>query len=376
MNNKARGQWKKHIVKKAPSPLKRALKNFDDVNAVVASDFNKDGEIDIMASFNGKVALYKGPEWTEFIVMPEMPKDRNGVIAKRGCIHATLMDVDGDGDMDFIGSNRMLFWLECPKDPFKDKWVRRMISLDVNGAHCVTTGDVDKDGKIDLIANSWRDVNASPIPNSITWMSVPKDPYKSGYWTPNVFANRDAPGRNHYMGFGDVNKDGRPDIACAAPGGGWAAWWEQPKNAKGPWKKHIISDKQPGATNILVLDLNGDKNTDFLLSRGHKKGLLWFKAPEYKAIIIDAEFSTPHSLAAADIDGDGDIDFVSCSAASGGQTAWYENNGKGKFTKHLMDKNQSSYDIRLVDMDGDKDLDMLIGGHKSQNIVWFENPLK
>jgi len=29
-----------------------------------------------------------------------------------------------------------------------------------------------------------------------------------------------------------------------------------------------------------------------------------------------------------------------------------------------------------VDMDGDRDLDALIAGQQSKNVVWYENPLK
>ena len=51
-----------------------------------------------------------------------------------------------------------------------------------------------------------------------------------------------------------------------------------------------------------------------------------------------------------------------------------ENSGNGEFTRHIIGRNQGSYDIRAVDMDGDKDLDLLIAGHTSKNIVWLENP--
>ena len=234
----SKAKWKKHIVK-AGNPVPGSKNHFPDVNAVSANDFDKDGHIDIIASFDGKVTLFKGPDWKESVILPQMPPDRTGRIAKRGCIHATLMDVDQDGDLDFIGSNRMIFWLECPKNPFKDEWTCRMVSLEVNGAHCVITADVDRDGKVDLIANSWRDKSESTIPNSITWLSAPKNPQKGQLWKPNLFANNDAPGRNHYMGFGDVNKDGRGDIACAAPAGGWFAWWEQPIDPTKAWKKNM-----------------------------------------------------------------------------------------------------------------------------------------
>ena len=54
---------------------------------------------------------------------------------------------------------------------------------------------------------------------------------------------------------------------------------------------------------------------------------------------------------------------------------WYENSGSGRFTRHLIGENQGAYDIRATDMDGDNDLDLLVAGHTSRNIVWYENPL-
>ncbi|MDF1660097.1 MAG: VCBS repeat-containing protein, partial [Verrucomicrobiales bacterium] len=59
-----------------------------------------------------------------------------------------------------------------------------------------------------------------------------------------------------------------------------------------------------------------------------------------------------------------------------GVAKWYENDGSGNFTAHLIGIDQGSYDTRAVDMDRDGDLDVLIAGHASQNVVWFENPLK
>ena len=58
------------------------------------------------------------------------------------------------------------------------------------------------------------------------------------------------------------------------------------------------------------------------------------------------------------------------------KAAWFENDGKGKFTTHIIHDDQAAYDIRLVDMDADGDLDALIAGQQSKNVVWYENPLK
>ena len=54
----------------------------------------------------------------------------------------------------------------------------------------------------------------------------------------------------------------------------------------------------------------------------------------------------------------------------------YENDGRGSFTNHILGEDQAAYDIRALDMDGDTDLDLLIAGQRSANVVWFENPLR
>ena len=123
-------------------------------------------------------------------------------------------------------------------------------------------------------------------------------------------------------------------------------------------------------------DIDENGKMDYLATRGHGKGVLWFKGPEFTQIEIDPELVYPHSLDLADLDEDGHIDAVSCGKEADGVVAWYENDGGGKFTKHVIDENQGSYDTRAVDMDGDNDLDVLIAGHASNNVVWYENPLR
>lgn len=356
--------WKKHIVHTG----------FRTATAV-AADFTGDGKPDIISNSAGKTRLFVAPTWKEIILNDD---------PKHGCIHSEVIDVDGDGDFDYIGARYMpglVFWLECPDKPLTQRWRYHLVDNKVNGIHGLIVGDVDKDGKLDLLANSAQPLE--PFPNSLAWLRIPKHPRAAERWERYIFADKDAPGLSHYLGFGDVNGDGRPDACSGAKGGpsavpgtgNWFAWWEAPENPKDVWKKHLIADEQPGATNIHPADVNGDGKVDFIASRGHGKGVVWFEAPHWKEHDIHATIQEPHALVAVDMDDDGDVDAATCAYGSK-LAVWFENDGKGKFTTHIVGRDQESYDIRAVDMDGDKDLDLVIGGRASKNVVWYENPRK
>lgn len=342
-------------------------------NTAVAGDFTGDGKADVICLAGGKARLLTAPDWKETIL--EEDRDLKG-------IHSSMMDVDGDGDLDFIGcqhSPGVIFWLENPEHPLEDEWKYHLIDDRINGVHGLIVGDVNGDGRSDLVA-----ISALPtgqFANSVVWYTIPQDAAKM--WNRHIAADGDAPGLSHYMGIGDVNGDGRADIACAAKGGDadktksgeWFAWWLAPKGYGDGWKKEIVSDVSPGATNIHPVDVNGDGKTDFIASQGHSQGVFWFEGPKWKRHTIDAEIEGPHCLVAIDMDGDGDIDAATCGKDSK-TVAWYENNSKGEFTIHPITSNQAAYDIRAFDMDGDGDLDLIIAGQASKNVVWCENPRK
>ena len=216
----------------------------------------------------------------------------------------------------------------------------------------------------------------------MAWFKVPKNPVMAEQWERYVFADRTARGGSHYFGFGDLDGDGWGEIAIGAKGapfedGNWFAYWTNPGKGgvKEAWEKTGIAENQLAATNILPGDLNGDGTMDFLASRGHSQGVIWFEGPDWTLHTIDQEIKSPHSLTLADLDGDGDLDRPSCGFESQ-EVAWYENDGKGGCTKHLLDVAQESYDLRSVDMDGDGDLALLNAGRATGNVVWYENPLK
>lgn len=353
--------WKKHVI-------------FEDrhCNTVVAGDFTGDGHVDVISNSGGQCHLHIGPDWKHVVLYEN---------ADHQCIHSEVMDVDQDGDLDYIGARYnpgLIFWLE--NNGSLEGWKWHLVDDQVHGIHGLLVGDVDLDGMPDLIANSAQP--KEPFPESLVWYRTPRQ--GSDRWQRTVAAAKDAPGLTHYLGLGDVNMDGRPDILTGAKGGpqaepnsgDWFAWWEAPADPTLPaWKKHMISDQEPGATNLVVVDVDRDGINDILASRGHGMGLCWFKGPDWQRTDFGSELDGPHCLTVSDFDGDGDIDAATCAQYSK-VTAWFENDGQGRFTMHKLDDNQAAYDIRTADIDGDGDLDLLVAGQTSKNVVWYENRMK
>lgn len=354
--------WKKHTVYEGAACM-----------TAVAGDFTGDGLVDVVCNADNKTRLLVAPNWRELILDDD---------AQHNFIHSEAFDVDGDGDLDYIGARYnpgKIVWLEQPQRPLEDQWTLRLIDDQVHGIHGLLQGDVDSDGHIDLLATS-----AQPLPpfaNSLAWFKKPQDVQAASSWQRHIFAQRDAPGLTHYLGFGDINGDGRPDAATGAKGGEqdktglgeWFAWWEAPTDPTAAWRKHPLPGIHPGATNIHPADVNGDGQTDLLASRGHGQGVVWFAAPDWQEHTIHATLTEPHCLVVIDLDDDGDVDAATCAYGSK-LAAWFENDGQGGFTTHIIGRNQEAYDIRAVDMDGDGDLDLLVAGRASNNVVWYANP--
>ena len=258
-------------------------------------------------------------------------------------------------------------WLENPRRAGAP-WPWHVIDRDVNGVHGLCIGDVNQDGRPDLIADS---ISGPALANSVVWFQTP-GPGQEVMLRQTV-TQGGADGRPHYLDFADLNGDLRGDVLLGDSGGGTFSWWEHRAVAAEPWVKHLIAQEK-GATNIKAADINGDGQPDVVGSCGHGQGVFWFEAPGWKKHVIDPDLPAAHALAVGDFDGDGDVDVAAASYTTG-VVRWYENNGKGEFIAHDIDtgNKQQSYDMKAVDLDGDGRRDLILAGRESNNVVWYRN---
>jgi hypothetical protein len=149
-----------------------------------------------------------------------------------------------------------------------------------------------------------------------------------------------------------------------------------------------FTQRYVGAVNgiraIELADLDRDGDLDFVVAgktNGATGDLVRFRNDgnfAFSALPVDVR-NLPYStggmiaLAVADLDGDGDLD-IAAGGGAGAQNArlaWHERNADGSFTTHAIDFERSAESVVAADIDGDGDFDLLVGGNRPLDL--YEN---
>lgn len=96
--------------------------------------------------------------------------------------------------------------------------------------------------------------------------------------------------------------------------------------------------------------------------------------------LIYNDYTYPFGIQAADLDGDGDLDITSSDCAGHNNLYWFENGGKGSFTRHFIQKmmNDPQPQARferhaIADVNADGHPDVVVIENLAGNVKWFEN---
>jgi HEAT repeat protein len=327
---------------------------------VAVADFNRDGRLDIAT---GNI-LYSGPDWRPRPMLGS-PKEYNpeGYSEEFLCF-AEELDGDGWTDLIVVGfPGAKTRWLRNP-DRSGEPW-REYTAVEKTGNESPDWTDVDKDGHKELLFVS-EEGTAFARPGA--------DPTK--LWPIRVIAGTKDPRPGHGLGVGDINGDGRDDVLC--PEG----FWEAPADAASvPWVFHKAKLGFEAPAQMVVLDVDGDGDSDVVSSGAHRYGLWWYEQTKegWTTHEIDHTISQLHALHLADFNRDGLPDLVTGKrfwAHREGDdgindpaiVCWFElrrEGGRPSWIRHDIDSDSGvGLHFQIADLDGDGLLDIVTSNKK------------
>jgi hypothetical protein len=377
--------WPARAGTKEPTFKKLKLTDQFWAEGADIGDFNHDGQMDVVSG----PFWYEGPGFTkrhEFAPATASFKHKKadgteetlpgfeGALgvnnAYSECFLTYAYDFNGDGWCDVIiygFPGKEVAWYENPKGG-EGHWQRHVI-FDVLDNESPGFTDITGDGKPEILCCSRGCIGYVEA----DWKN-PAAPWKFHAITPKSDYHKFT----HGLGSGDINGDGRVDILEKD------GWWEQPASlANDPvWVKHPFKFAE-GAAQMLVYDVNGDGLNDVITCLNpHGYGLAWYEQVRENGnltfrqhLILNpnptpnqygVEFSQPHSMTLADIDGDGLMDIVTGKRfwAHGKNGADPDSNGKAVlywFQLVRRDNHQVDFIPHLIDDDSGVGTEVIAG---------------
>lgn len=339
------------------------------------TDGNQDGFGDIVA---GKW-FYLNPggdmtsKWKRFTVLDEFD-------------NMFLVNVDDDKYTDIIAlrCNEQV-WIESEDEEYT-KWKIVKIGNEPICNHKISSmgfcqADIFKGGKSELLFTD--------KPGKIWCFEIPDNPNTT--WPVTIISGNSA--SEKFISTGDLDGDGYLDLITGYKIDNekfyrGVCWFENPGKHIGNWERHTIGSVDYTADHFATADFNNDGTLEIIVTESrapqeYPAAIYLFSPPNFNIYnsnwdksVISVQYST-NSLEVADIDCDGDLDFVTGEHKGSCRLQIWENDGSAKFKEHVIDSLKESHNgVKIYDIEGDEDLDIVTTGWFDKNVHLWINKAK
>jgi subtilisin-like proprotein convertase family protein len=337
---------------------------------VIVGDLNSDGTLDILIGrldLSLPVEIYLGNGQGDFLA-----DTRSSFVGPAWSI--ALGDVNGDSYLDLVVGGDAFSSVE----PLGSVYLNdgsgefsiggNLPRTDARPADPVTAdslalGDMDGDGDLDVVmGKTGGGVGGT---QSVIYLNDGQGNFPMG----GVRNYGPGTGQIEAAVVGDVDSDAYLDIVTLNV----AYLSDGPDNFSENEVRTIGTVNN--VTSVAVGDMNGDAHLDLVTGIFGDSGLLYLNDGngnffDSATTSWGSSGSNTYSIAVGDLDGDDDLDIVQGKIAilgsSENQNRLWLNDGLGNFSFNLVEFNfthdrYNTYDLRLGDMDGDGDLDIVTG---------------